>query len=249
MDIHAQQVAVAEILELREFHRQEMNCQIICDSLHLRGFMDSFLIRVDGEAAGYGTVTSGQDEHKVFEKGLINEFYLLPAFRALAVAAFRQLIDASAAVQIQAQTNDVLLSLMMYDFAEEITSDTILFHDAMVSDVSMPDAVFRQATDDDPEEVRGEWLLEVAGEIVASGGVLTHYNPPYGDIYMGVAELHRRRGYGSYLVHELKRVCVESGRTPAARCNAANTASRKTLEKAGMLPCGRVLLGRVRAQP
>jgi GNAT superfamily N-acetyltransferase len=80
---------------------------------------------------------------------------------------------------------------------------------------------------------------------VATGGFLTHSNPPYGDVYMAVAESHRRRGYGSYLVQELKRVCYEAGRRPAARCNAANVASRKTLEKAGMLPCGRMVMGRI----
>jgi hypothetical protein len=31
------------------------------------------------------------------------------------------------------------------------------------------------------------------------------------------------------------------GRIPAARCNASNAASRATLQKAGLLPCARVL--------
>jgi GNAT superfamily N-acetyltransferase len=33
-----------------------------------------------------------------------------------------------------------------------------------------------------------------------------HYNPPYGDVYMEVAEPFRRRGLGAYLVQELKRI-------------------------------------------
>ena len=60
---------------------------------------------------------------------------------------------------------------------------------------------------------------------------------------MEVAESHRRCGYGSYLVQELKRVAYEMGRIPAARCNASNVASRATLQKAGMLPCARMLAG------
>jgi GNAT superfamily N-acetyltransferase len=60
---------------------------------------------------------------------------------------------------------------------------------------------------------------------------------------MGVAEPFRRRGYGGYLIQELKRVCYEMGRIPAARCNASNVASRATLQKAGFLPCARVLTG------
>jgi hypothetical protein len=46
-------------------------------------------------------------------------------------------------------------------------------------------------------------------------------------------------------VQELKRICYEMGKIPAARCNVANAASRRTLQKAGMLPCGRILLGEV----
>jgi GNAT superfamily N-acetyltransferase len=62
---------------------------------------------------------------------------------------------------------------------------------------------------------------------------------------MEVAAPHRRRGYGSYLVQELKRVAYEMGRVPAARCNPTNVASRASLQKAGMLPCARLLLGKI----
>ena len=60
---------------------------------------------------------------------------------------------------------------------------------------------------------------------------------------MEMAEPLRRRGYGSYLIQELKRVAYEMGKVPAARCNVTNAASRATLQKAGMLPCARVLTG------
>ena len=62
---------------------------------------------------------------------------------------------------------------------------------------------------------------------------------------MGVSESRRRLGFGSYLVQELKRVCYEAGRRPAARCNPDNFASRRTLQKAGLLPCGRLLTGEI----
>ena len=83
------------------------------------------------------------------------------------------------------------------------------------------------------------------GRVVATGGFLCHYNPPYGDLYMEVAEHARRQGYGSYLIQELKRVCYEAGRLPSARCSPENEASRRTLERAGLLSCGRLLVGEV----
>ena len=87
--------------------------------------------------------------------------------------------------------------------------------------------------------------MEAEGRIVATGGILFHYNRPYGDIYMEVEEPFRRRGLGCYLVQELKRVCYEQGSVPAARCGLANIPSRKTLQKAGFIPCGHILNGSV----
>ena len=104
----------------------------------------------------------------------------------------------------------------------------------------MQGAVFRHA---EPEDKSEDWVLEFNGKVVADGGYLCHYNPPYGDIYMATKEEERQKGYSSYLVQELKRVCYEAGKKPAARCNPDNVASRKTLQRAGMLPCGRHLAG------
>jgi hypothetical protein len=63
---------------------------------------------------------------------------------------------------------------------------------------------------------------------------------------MEVAEPARRQGFRSYLVQEIKRVCYEAGKKPAARCDPNNIASRRTLEKAGLLPCGHLLVGEVK---
>jgi GNAT superfamily N-acetyltransferase len=145
-----------------------------------------------------------------------------------------------------------LMLLMLYDCAANITSDTILFADAFPTYLTCPTGNLRRVAEADQEQVFehkhepvGDWMIESDGVAVATGGALFHYNPPYGDLFMEVHESHRQRGYGSYLVQELKRICYEMGKIPAARCNVSNTASRNTLQKAGMLPCGRILLGDV----
>ena len=61
-------------------------------------------------------------------------------------------------------------------------------------------------------------VVEADGSVVTTGGAYYHYNPPYGDIFMEVSEPARRQGFGSYLVQEVKRVCYETGKKPAARC-------------------------------
>jgi GNAT superfamily N-acetyltransferase len=62
---------------------------------------------------------------------------------------------------------------------------------------------------------------------------------------MEVSEPARRRGVGSYLVQELKCCAYEAGKRPSARCDPDNVASRRTLQKAGFLPCARLLVGDV----
>jgi hypothetical protein len=62
---------------------------------------------------------------------------------------------------------------------------------------------------------------------------------------MEVAEPFRLRGFGSYLVQEVKRVCREGGYVPAARCGTDNAGSRLALQRAGMSLCGRIVSGRV----
>lgn len=235
-----------EILAMRNLYRQEMNCQIIHDSLPGRGFGVFFILRIDHRIAGYGFVMGYQGE----SKDMIREFYVLPAYRGSSLKLFRLLIQASNARRIEVQSNDNLLTLMLYDCSTAITSDRIIFADALTTSLQIGDANVRETTDADRQQMFehhvegiGDWILEIGSQIVATGGIATHYNPPYGDIYMEVDAQFRRRGYGSYLIQELKRICYENGRIPAARCDVSNTGSRAALEKAGLLPCARVLNG------
>jgi GNAT superfamily N-acetyltransferase len=246
MNVEVSRVEVNDIMPLRELYRHEMNCQIIHDSFPRRGFSDAYLIRVAGRIAGYGLVANKHYPDTV------NEFHTFPAYRAAALPMFLQLLEVSQATRIRAQTNDRLMLLMLYDCAADITSEAILFADALTTHLTCPTGNLRKVTEADKAQLDGNkldagagWLIESDGVPVAAGDALFHYNPPYGDIYMAVHEPDRRRGFGSYLVQELKRISYEMGKIPAARCNVDNVGSRKTLQKAGLLPCGRILLGDV----
>ena len=172
------------------------------------------------------------------------EFYTLPQRRADTLPMFRELLAVSGATHIEAQTNMPLMNNLLYDFATNISVENILFEDGPATNLSLPGAVFgpREADEEGPE---GDWVVRMNGKLVAAGGVMDHYNPPYGDIYMRVIPGARRQGIGSYLVQELRHVCYEIGKRPAARCDADNEASRRTLQRGGLLPCGRLLAGEV----
>lgn len=225
-----------------------MNCQIVHDSWHERGFTNSWLFSVAEQAVGYGSVGSSQGGPKT----IVKEFFVLAKYREMALPLFRRFAAASGAKTIAAQTNNALLSGMLKECAVDTASDTMLFADAGVTHLDAPGVrlrpmgffdrlrVFRHTV-----EPIGDWGLELDSRIVATGGLFFHYNPPYGDIYMEVAEPFRQRGYGSYLVQELKRICREGGHVPAARCGSDNAASRRTLQRAGMVLCGTIVTGRL----
>lgn len=241
-------VRLDAILALREEYRREMNCQIVHDSWHSRGFTQSYLFRVADRVVGYGSIGGSQGAPRT----IVKEFFVRPEFRDRALRIFRRLLDVGGATTIEAQTNDPLLIDLLDRCAVAVSSDTILFSDAVVTNLVAPGVTLRPVTRRDrlqmfphTHEPVGDWGLDLGSRIVATGGLMFHYNPPYGDIYMEVAAPFRRRGYGSYLVQELKRISWEGGHIPAARTGQDNTASQRTLQRAGMTPCARIVTGRL----
>lgn len=250
MTLSVEAISVGDILHWRDLYRHEMNCQIIHDSLHAReGWTRSYLLQVDSATVGYGsTAVSGPWKGKP----TIFEFYVLPQYRDRVFDLFCALMEAAGTTSIETQTNDLLLSTLLHSLAPAVASESILFHDKLTTTHALSGAVVRRMTSDDAAQIvshqleaEAEWVLEVEGRIAGTGGILYHYNRPYGDIYMRIAEPFRRRGLGSYMVQELKKICHEQGNIPAARCNPANVASRKTLQKAGFVPCGAIVTGSV----
>ena len=246
--ISAEVTGFANIRHWRDVYRLEMSCQIVHDSIHEReGWTREYLLAVDGTAAGYGSVAVGGpwSGHPT-----VYEFHVVPTRRMLVFELFRALLASSGAVAIEVQSNAVLETVMLHTFAREVKSESILFEDALLTAHKPAGAHFRaptaaEAPDVPAEHLRWRGVVEVDGIVAASGGILFHYNPPFGDIYMEVDEAFRGRGLGSFVVQELKRVCYEGGHVPAARCNPGNVASRRTLQKAGFVPCGHILKGSV----
>ena len=75
--------------------------------------------------AGYGSVkgrhASGRDT--------VFEFFVIRSFRKLCSELFRELLAISGAEYIECQTNDLLLSSMLYEFSRDISSNVVLFED------------------------------------------------------------------------------------------------------------------------
>ena len=242
------------ILPLRERHRAEMNCQIVHDSIHTRrGWTLTYALTIGADLAGFGGVAIGgpwTDRPTIFE------FYVDPAYRTRVFDLFEALLATSRAGHMEIQSNDLLLAAMLHAYARDIWSEKIVFRDHTVTTLPGDGLTLRQVTA--LEETRAcieeraggtDCILELDGRTVARGGILFHYNVPYGDIHMEVDEAYRRRGFGAYLVQELKRLAYELGAVPAARCSPDNAPSRKTLQKAGLIPFAHILNGTIAAVP
>lgn len=237
-----------DVLALREQYRQEMNCQVVHDSIHRRaGWTTTYLLTVDGVAAGFGSMVFGGPWT---DKPTIFELFVQPAYRSRAFDLFEALVAASQAPFMLVQSNDHLQSVILHTYARDIQSQAIVFQDRLTTALPsmgavmhclMPEGQIRQCID--ARQGGPEWRLALNGETVGTGGILFHYNRPYGDIYMDVEESYRRRGFGSYLVQELKRAAYNLGAIPGARTNPTNVASRKTLQKAGLVPYASILSG------
>ena len=250
MGIHVREAELNEIRALREIYRDDCRCQIVHDSIHERpGWTREFLIGIDRQSAGYGSVAIGgpwSSEPTIFE------FFILPPFRTQIFDLFLALQEKCGAKTIETQSNIRQLSMMLHNFATLQPPESVLFEDFEETAISHRELRFRRVEPADIDGLRqngldtdGDWLIESEETIVGTGGILDHYNRPYGDLFMEIAAPFRRQGYGAFLVQELKRVCRNSKKIPAARCNVSNIASRKTLQRAGFVPCGHLIKGNI----
>lgn len=248
MTIYAIKTELKEILPLRNLFLQENNFQIRYDATHRRGWSDSYIITCNEMQIGYGSIKGKED---IKDRDTIFEFYIIPSFRNIILIAFETLLQASKATFIECQSNAVLISSMLYKYAQNINADTILFEEHCTTSLMVENIIFRKRNESDVvfehyAEPVGDYVLELNNNVVATGGFLLHYNMPFADLYMEVYKDHRRKGLGSFLIQEIKTQCYLSGRVPAARTGMDNIASKGTLLKAGFKIAGYMLSGSVK---
>lgn len=249
--ISIREVKLNAISAMRDAYRAEQNCQVVHDSIHSRrGWTREFaLVEGDG-VVGYASLAVDGPWRN---KPTLYELYVTPERRSHAFALFEAFLNETRPYAFEVQSNDLLLTTLTVTFARDLATEKVVFRDHETTSLTLPGASLRCLTP--AAEIQdaiaeraggGEWALDVHGVEVGKGGILFHYNPPYRDIYMGIDEPYRRRGYGSYLVQELKRLCRELGGLSGARCDPTNTASRRTLQRAGFVPYSHILIGEFR---
>lgn len=243
----ARRVDGAAIAPWRARFLAEIDAQVRYDATHRRGWADVYAVSLDSVDVGYGAIKGFAE---IAHRDALFELYLDPAARPRAVPLARAVLAASGADHLQCQTNDAGFHGVFRQLATDVEVEAILFADHVETELSVPGAIARRRREDDAifahtAEPIGDFVVEHDGAVVATGGALTHYNPPYADLYMEVRPDARRRGFGALVLQAAKRDCYARRLTPAARTGVTNVASQATLRKAGLRPCGFVLGGRV----
>lgn len=243
MELQVTKTELKEISALRTIFLHEGNFQFTYDKCHLYGWADTYVFRVDGNNAGYGSVW-GKDKRE--DRDSIFEFYIVEPYRKLSEIFFTKFQAVSGASYIECQSNDILLPSFLYERSQNINAEAILFEDHVQTQLVLPAVVLEKIPQDESiSNYDHACVLKQHDEIVATGGLMLNYNIPYADIYYDVKEQHRRKGLGSFVVQELKKEAYRIGRVPGARCNIKNNASKSTLLKAGFRICGWRLCGRI----
>lgn len=196
MAIQVEPSSLPAIQSMRSLYRQEMNCQVLFDSIHPRpGWSLEYLINLDGKPVGYGSLAIAGPWTG---KPTLYEFFILPHYRSRVFELFEALLAHTSPVAMETQSNGTMLSIMLHTYARDVVSESILFHDRLTTALPPPPgATFRRATAADQldgvheDQLDTHGVVEIEGAVAASGGILFHYNPPYGDIYMQTASTLR----------------------------------------------------------
>jgi GNAT superfamily N-acetyltransferase len=245
MEFKVSKTSLEEIKSLRILFLHENHFQFVYDKCHYYGWADTYLFFAGDKRIGYGAVW-GKEKREA--RDAIMEFFILQTFRQYSNAFFEEFISVSGTSYIECQSNDLLLTGMLYRYGENIQAEAVLFEDDFQTNFVIPGVVFgkREIEDKKANDV-GEFFLEQNDVIVATGGFMLNYNIPYADIYMEVGEGYRGKGFGTLLIQELKKEIYLMARVPAARCNINNHASRASLLKAGFRMCGYMLNGTIKS--
>ena len=239
MEIQIVKTSHEKVEFFRDLFLTENTFQFIYNKCHAAGWADVYLFTVNNKQAGYGSVW-GKDRRE--DRDTIFEFFLTEPFRKYAGQVFAKFIKVSVAGFVECQTNDTVLTQMLFEYTGNINAEAILFEDSFETTFHSPGTRFIKNKMPDGDT---EYTLELDGELIAAGGYVWNYNFPYIDMYYEVKEEYRRKGFGLLITQELKKEAYLLGRVPAARCNVKNLASRYTLIKAGMRVCGYILVGKI----
>jgi|GEM_PF-5370902 len=216
---------------------------------------------------GYAITTGGQRGRRYPHLvDTLLQLHIGEADVPLATAALDALREEALISRALVLTRDRLALSTCMDRHKSVSVDCYVFEEGPLAARGLPElshCAFQQAAPADSRLIRevtgdfhdflhftledsiakGEIFMLLEGIELLGTGVIgpQWHGGPYVDIGMFVSRSHRRRGAGTHILLKLREYCRDRGWIPGASCQAGNTASRRTLERAGMISRDRIL--------
>jgi GNAT superfamily N-acetyltransferase len=245
--------SLAEIQEQREYYMKELPYSQELNTEEHVWECQYYKIKMNSAWVGYFCVNSNK---------ILWQFYLLKNVQIYSQEIFKFLIDMNYIVAAECISYDYLLMSLCFDFHKKATCSAYVFRD--VIDVkyslrSVKNISFRFASKEDFDclsEIGGDFFYNLKehirkkevfifysdNELLGAGTCKKIYHSlNYYDIGMVVAEKHRNKGIGTFIIIKLKEYCYDNNLIPVCGCWYPNYASKKTLEKAGFITKHRVI--------
>lgn len=199
------------------------------------------------------------DSHKT-----LVEFYIFKDYYIYSQEIFKYIIESDMVENAAVSTRQSEFLSLCLDFQKSLYVSAYLFTDADNKKHELyhcENLSFRLAKKGDikvinnkcesrPQEyyeelIRNEQLFVLyEGDILLGIGefrINRTHSGQYADIGMVVAEEHRRKGFGTYIIIQLKEHCYRKKLKPMASCDRYNVASKNTLLKAGFISEHRII--------
>ena len=116
----------------------------------------------DNLEVGYGSIKGQQTK----DRDTVFEYFVVQPLRKRGSELFRLLLAVSGAQFIECQSNDLLLSSMLYEFSASVRADVVLFEDHATTEYVVPGTVVRPRRGYDQifehkTEPVGEYVVEL----------------------------------------------------------------------------------------
>jgi GNAT superfamily N-acetyltransferase len=214
-----------------------------------------YTIALNSTIAGYFCVNSDK---------VLCEFYLDDSALLFAQEIFRFLLEKNYFVAADCKSFDHLLMSLCFDYQKKISCMGYMFRDFVNVDYSLgkyENLLFCYAKPEDTDKIydmsgdffereeledninRKEVFILYSNDILLGAGICQKVLPGlnYNDIGMVVAENHRNKGIGTFIIAKLKEYCIDHDSIPICGCWYYNYASKRALEKAGFIAKHRLI--------
>ena len=197
----------------------------------------------------------------VNSENVLLQFYLLPKFLSEGLKIFKEYITHTGIKKgIVGTNNPIYLSLALHD-VEDVKIHTYLFSDNVEVNLEKKEGNLKKCQEKDTEVIIDfchqsvgapkEWLAGYISRLINKGEVFvlgkgeeiigtceireSRSAPEFADLGMIVSPKFRKRGYGTYLLSEAKRIAKERGKEPICSCEIENMGSLKSIQKCGFV--------------